>query len=311
MAVELNGLLEFFAPQSGVGVEPLGSSSKVEVPLSPVILNRTANLDPVGAPLGYPVTKCDPKFIVLQCNCGRHIVPSSCMQMDCTGCADGIKKRRSSSVFRRLVAPTPGKRLRANRRNVLYTVFTVPPDLRPKYRDPKEWQKVRKKAWRIVKENFGGLYGVEASHPSGDKDPSTFHPHLNFLWVQRPGFRPFLEVNELRKKWQNVLGVEVGDVYTRYHSNVRKIKHWCNYVCRTFPGNHKWTGPLRWYGTYPKSNVKAETICGECEAPFKCIGWIDKFQVDDYYKRGFLLGIDPPWEKDDNVHFFKSKKSKS
>lgn len=275
----------------------------------PFILTDTANLDRLEALRIYKTTKtCTPKYLVLQCSCGRHIVPSTCMSLNCPGCKKYVSKRRSASIFRRLMAEPnrpENKYKRYNRKNVLYTICTVPVMERYKYINPAEWQKVRRKLWKVLKERFGALYGVEATHPVGDKDPGFFHPHLNFLWIQKPGLRGFLDVNELREAWAKILSVDVADVYHQYNSNVRKIKHWCNYVSRTFPGTHGWTGPVRWYGKYPIINNKVTVTCGQCSSGFVAIGWIDKDTVDNYYKHGFMIGVDPPWKRDSQIVPFR------
>ncbi len=295
-------------PKSGL------EASRLNVQLNPpadssVILNDTANLDGFESlPLYQEPVPCEKRYIVLQCNCRRTVVPSVCMRLDCPNCAPWVGKRRSSALFRRLLNPTPGQRLKSNKKTIIYTVFTVPVEKRERYFDPKKWSKVRKQIWKHLKEKFGALYGVEVSHPVGDKNKSVFHPHLNFLWCQRQGFRPYLEVEELRELWKEVLGAKNADVYTRYSDQVRKIKHWCNYVARTFPGMHKWTGSARWYGKYPVIKTDFMTVCCDCGHAYNMIGFINKNIVDDYYHRGFLLGLDPPWENDDNIMFAKNKK---
>jgi hypothetical protein len=175
--------------------------------------------------------------------------------------------------------------------------------------DKNEWKELRKKAWTLLKESFGGLYGVEASHPVGDKNPSVFHPHLNFLWIQKPGFKPFINVKLLRKKWGKLLKVKVVDAYTQYSNKIAQIYKWAKYVTRTFPGNHKWTGPMRWFGKYPKDKTPVEYVCNECGCRFKLIGYISGEDVDNWFKRGMLLGIDPPWERDACITPLRKKRS--
>lgn len=286
---------------TGVGDASPGSFPKNGKVSRPVILTDTANLDVRQTEFYREPHACTPKYIVLQCNCGRHIVPSVCMSLVCPNCKNAVNKRRSGSLFRRLVNQPTTKSYRSRLKSVIYTVFTVPESERHKYLDPKVWQKVRKKTWKLLKSKFGGLYGVEVSHPVGDKDANKFHPHLNFLWIQRDGFRPFLDVEKLRESWGEILDVAVADVYSRYSNHLRKIKHWCNYVSRVFVGLHKWAGSVRWYGKYPRMKSKTDCPCAQCSGKFKMIGWIDKETVDGYYERGFMMGIDPPWLNDKNI----------
>jgi len=288
----------------------LSPVSKVGLDDPSVILTNTANLDRFTDVPFYPPTKCDPKFLVLQCNCTRVIVPSTCMSLDCLGCRDHIGKRRTQSVVRRLLNKSYGQRNNYNRKPILYTVLTVPESIREHYYlQPQEWRKVRRKLWHVLKNYFGALYGVEATHPVGDKDPKAFHPHLNFLWVQRKGFRPFLDVDRLRLEWQKILNVETADVYSQYTSDIRRIYHWAKYVTRTFPGTHDWTGPMRWFGKYPKIKIIRECHCSECQSQFRVIGTLDARLVNEWQETGMLMGRDPPWHDDNLVVRFKGKSS--
>jgi len=264
----------------------------------PVILNTTANLDTLPAPRLSPKA-CTPKYIVYQCGCGRRIVPSSCMSLDCIVCQPHVTRRRSEAVFKRLTM--------GHNRAVIYSVFTTPLQVREKYYDRGEWQKARRRIWKFLKKHFGAQFGVEVSHPVGDSDGKLFHPHLNFLWVQRKGWSPFINVDLLREKWAKVLGVEQADVYTQYAGNKAMVKHWTNYVCRTFPGMHTWTGPVRWYGRYPLMRKPAVMLCADCGLPYSVVGEISSLVVDDYNKTGWLLGLDPPWLDDSQImHYNRS-----
>ena len=106
-------------------------------------------------------------------------------------------------------------------RPVLYTVFTCPPALRLRAADPTWWGRVRRRIWRVLEQEVGGWYAVERTDPAGQCETSrvsgeycdcarcsTWHPHLKLLWVQRPGFRPFVDVSKLRRRWMEVLGEE-------------------------------------------------------------------------------------------------------
>ena len=307
---ETGGRGETLAPSvSKVGLESPQVSLR-GFPASPVILSSTANLDRLPSVPFYEPARCDPKYIVLQCNCGRTIVPSSCMSLDCVACKDQVGKRRAQSVIRRLIGQGYGQKHRFNRTTVIYTVLTIPKQIRDKfYSQPKEWRKVRKKVWYVLKNYFGGKYGVEATHPVGDKDKKTFHPHLNFLWVQRRGFRPFIDVARLRHEWEKILKVDQADVYSQYTTHIRRIIHWAKYVTRTFPGTHAWTGPLRWFGRYPKVKITRECYCSECQARFRVIGFLDARLIDEWQKTGMLIGRDPPWYDDKLIDHVKTKKN--
>lgn len=294
-------LVDFFTGERGESPVPL---NKVRSQDAPCYLDYTANLDGFSPILPlYPPKHCTPKFMVLQCACGRRIVPSTCMSLDCEPCRDAVGKRRADLVLRRLLGDIYYQRRKYWRKAVIYTIFTVPAHIRERFLDPKVWQKARKKAWQILKGQFGAYYGVEASHPSSETTSSVFHPHFNFLWVQRPGFRPFLDVDLLRQKWSEVLKVALSDVYSQYSSDIPLIAHWSKYVTRTFPGTHKWSGSMRWYGKYPKLKKPEQCVCADCGSYFHYIGYIHASAIDDWIAVGQLSGRDPPWERDDCIVF--------
>ncbi|MBA7646925.1 hypothetical protein ES703_54693 [subsurface metagenome] len=217
-------------------------------------------------------------------------------------------KRRADTVLKRLLGATYYQRSKHWKTAVIFTTLTIPPRLREHYLDSKAWTKVRKKAWQILKKYFGAKFGVEVSHPVGDRRPDVFHPHLNFLWVQVKGHRPFIDRALLQRKWAEVIGERVVDVYTQYAYHIRQIAHWAKYVTRTFPGNHKWAGSLRWYGKYPKKTRLEHTICADCGSRFHVIGSISVDVVDQWIEYGQLSGRDPPWERDKDIVFFRHKK---
>lgn len=300
--------LSDFSDTTGVGATaPCSSLVKGSKDLS-IILNPTANLDTLPSPALSPKA-CILRYAVKGCGCGRYIVPSTCMSLDCIVCQRWVTKRRAESVFDRLT----GYKLFSNSyrtfKPVIYTVFTVPISARERFYDRKEWQKVRIKMWRVLKAKFGALYGVEATHPVGGDDIKLFHPHLNFLWVQQQGWSPFVDVNSLRDEWAKILEVDAVDVYTQYAGNPAMVKHWCKYVCRSFPGLHSWIGSLRWYGKYPKKKKLPPGVCPDCGQRYKLIGWIDAQTVDTYNKTGWTLGLAPPWEDDEKIIHVRKKRA--
>lgn len=302
----LDQILSFFAPGVGVRVDSPASIPKVSGGEAPCYVQHTANLDPETTPMPlYPPSECDPKYIVLQCACGRRIVPSSCMSLDCDFCKKQVSKRRADSVMRRLLGGDLYQKRQYQRRVIIYTVFTVPPEIRELCLNKDYWQTLRRKAWKLLKSLFGAKYAVEVSHPQGDKNVSVFHPHLNFLWVQQSGYRPFIDVDLLRVRWGEAINTLESDVYSQYSNKIGRIIHWCKYVTRNFPGTHKWTGSMRWYGKYPKIKHPTDYVCVECNCRFHFVGWVDARAIDDYNERGFLMGLDPPWERDELITRFR------
>ena len=287
---QLIAIMDALKPENGVaGKSPLPSEK-----VSPYYLDYTANLnDSPDQPyeLSYAPRACSPRYMVFACDCGRHVRPSTCMNLDCIPCQPWTTRRRAISAFNRLMVKPA---------TVLYTIFTVPIMERYRFVDKAVWQKVRKKAWQILKQRFGALYGIEASHPIGD-DSRAFHPHLNILWIQRGGFSPYISVNDLRDAWANVLSVTVADVHTEYSNHPAKIMHWCKYALRTFPGFMHWSGAVRWYGKYPVVKRQDRIVCADCGSPYHVIGYILQCDYDEWNKTGWLTGAAPPWKDDSKI----------
>lgn len=249
-----------------------------------------------------PVTECPRKFAVLGCGCDREVVPSTCMNLSCKRCAPWIAERRKFKSVFRLMEYQFYYNKSWSRKPVLYTVFTVPEHVRYLYANRKDWALLRRKVWNLLKKEFGAKFGLEATHPTGDKDPVHFHPHFNFLWKQKPGFKPFLDQDVLRRAWAKKLGVKDAVAHHQYSHRIGKIIHWTRYVCRTFPGTHKWTGPVRWFGSYPKRPKEERHYkCPKCGCRVQFIGWISANLVDDYMQLRTLRGADPPWFRDHNI----------
>ncbi|GAI04751.1 unnamed protein product, partial [marine sediment metagenome] len=144
----------------------------------------------------------------------------------------------------------------------------------------------------------GLYYGLGSSHPISEKNPNIFHPHHNFVWIQKLGFKPFLDVDELRKDWASVIhaNCEV-DVWHAYGNDESVIFKWVSYIVRPFPGWRFWRGKaVRWYGKdYPKEGKDYEPekcdmkdeICEECGEKIEY--WLirDYLHGEKRYKSGF------------------------
>ncbi|GAH71435.1 unnamed protein product, partial [marine sediment metagenome] len=181
----------------------------------------------------------------------------------------------------------------------IYTVFTIPLELRPKFFDPKKVRELRGGLWKMLQKEYGALFGFEATHPIAEEHPETFHPHLNFLWTQKPGHRPFIDVERLRGKYQKILGYHsTVNLYSQYSNKIPQIWKWCQYITRVFPSLAKWCGPSKWYGKYPKSDQKESCICPECNTKIYTLGYVDSYAYESYSRYGWKVGTDPPWLND-------------
>lgn len=185
------------------------------------------------------------------------------MRSDCDTCAVQVGRRRARSIVDRFdAAPGPGG-------YVLETVLTVPPESRDRMADRKVWRKAVRKMWAVLHREFGGAYGVECTHPTGDEGvngETEFHPHANFLWIQRPGFRAVLDLEKLKARWRAILGCPRDPVvYHRFTHKAGSIAHLARYVARAWPGWKHWLGSVRWYGAYPRRVEKPEVRCLTCD----------------------------------------------
>ncbi len=223
---------------------------------------------------------------VAVCGCKAKAVPSHCNRLDCPLCADHLRARRARRILARLDAGRNG-------RPVVYTVFTVPPEDRERAADVKTWNKWRRKIWKWMKENLLAQFAVERTDPCGD-DRVKWHPHLNFLWVQRAGTRAFIspkKLEELKLAWQEIIGAyRAVNVYTKYSSEEKQIRHWASYLGRTWPEWRKSVPrhvTMRWLGKYPKIEpVEGDGSCNECGEYVEILRVRDRGQADLYVHNG-------------------------
>ena len=224
-------------------------------------------------------SSCHPRYFRQFCECGKTVHRTGCRKTDCPECADEITARRSIRAFKRFEKGRKG-------RPVLYTVFTVPPVIRERFSDRNVWSKVVKLVVRNLKNLYGFEYGLVQSHPISEDHPDTFHPHLNVLWIQKPGHKAFFEESQLvmmREIWASILDYDKEVVVHHEYTQRRKlnkrtgelikeavqIKHLCNYVTRTFPGYASWMGSIRWYGGKAVPKLKDEIhTCKTCGAVY-------------------------------------------
>ena len=253
-------------------------------------LNTTANHALRGT-----VKTCPERWIVVSCSCKPTLVQSGCMSRNCEKCADFVKRRAGSRVEARLMHD------KDYFDPVLKTIFTVPPHLYEKFSDRKVWRRTLRKIVAMLKNTFGFLFGLEASHPTGD-DLDVFKPHANFLWRQRPGFRAKLDLTLLREKWREILNIgKDAKLATPHHEfiltnteeGLNKLSHSCAYTVRPFPGWSHWAGSIRWYGKYPRRpKLKQDNrTCPACGDSFDYLGAATSEEITMFKEREWAFHL--------------------
>jgi len=210
---------------------------------------------------------CTAKHYYRSCNHEITIRRRGCMSRDCPTCKDQVTSRRTRRIFDRF-------ELVRGHRKLCYTTFTVPMQRRQQFLTRHEWRKVVKQLIVILKAHYGFEFGFEASHPISEKQPDIFHPHVNLVWLMRPGYRPHMRKAKLvvlRREWAALLQWDESVIHHK-HSNIKgQIWHICEYASRAFPGFSVWQGPIRWYGRIPHMEPELYR-CPVCGSEFVFLG---------------------------------------
>ena len=268
---------------------------KVEPSDSSYYVHYTANLSSIDERLFNDTTKCIPKYLVLQCDCGRHAVAKTCMKNKCISCRPYTGMKRARAVMKRFVSVSWKHNDHLYFPKIVYTVFTLPMELREHALDPKYIHVLRFRAWQILKQVFGAEWAVEATHPISEKHPDTFHPHLNFLWRPKHGHPTFIDVAKLRTFWQIVLNYYGPvDVWSNYFNKPAQLWKKAKYVTRVFPEFSTWQGNVKWYGKTPKLQKKEECLCPVCHQKIMALGYARPHLVAQLLEHDPKSGRPPP-----------------
>ena len=280
------------SPWNATGEKSIDFS--IESAAAPVILTtlQTSIFPPSEDwPTPAAAEPCAEEWGVVACGCEARTVEIGCNRLRCGRCADFLRRRRAAAIAERIER---GRTATGHSRAVLYTVFTVPLHRRKAAADGATWSRWRRKMWRFLRKRFGGAFAVERTDPAGDKRPDVWHPHLNFLWVQKDGFRPFLAEKELRAEWARIVGAEVVDVHHAFavgegEEVEKKRAHWYSYMGRTWA---PWVGSVRrhltvrWLGDYPRKKPEAEHVCPKCGEGYGCMRLGTREAADALAARG-------------------------
>ena len=110
-----------------------------------------------------------------------------------------------------------------------YFVFTIPEELRSKYRTKKALSKLGHQVQELLKA-FGYSRGLRRWHWFGDKS-TKWHPHLNCL--VDGGFVSPARLDAIKRGYASLLGADVVDVNYRYRLSPGKMVHSLKYVTRS------------------------------------------------------------------------------
>ncbi|MBA7576649.1 hypothetical protein ES708_18490 [subsurface metagenome] len=117
-----------------------------------------------------------------------------------------------------------------------YFVFTIPLELRSRYRTKKALAKLGHDVQELLKA-FGCFRGLRRWHWFGDKS-TRFHPHLNCL--VDGGFVSPRKLAAIKRGYASLLGVELADVNYHYRLSAGKMVHTLRYVCRATFREYDW-----------------------------------------------------------------------
>lgn len=115
-----------------------------------------------------------------------------------------------------------------------YFVFTIPEDIRDRYRTKKSLNWLGKQIQELLK-SYGYRRGLRRWHWFGDKS-SKWHPHLNVL--VDGAYISHDKLDRIKRDYAAILGVDIADVNYHYRKTPGRIIHTLKYVTRaTF---HDW-----------------------------------------------------------------------
>jgi hypothetical protein len=189
--------------------------------------------------------------------------------------------------------------------HVQFLELTVPLELRDKLKQPGGaglWAGWLRAFWSVLKKKGGAVWAYQRTHPCGD-DGLTWHPHANFIFVQRKKTGN-LNPDDLRREWAAIIGFD-GEVNLFCHwadcsdwTGRAKLRHHSRYTERHFPG-WTWAGLRgRWYGKAPKLDApaarsRAKGICPCCGRPTAWSDPVGRFAEVAPYAQALLDNAQP------------------
>jgi len=264
---------------------------------------------PLDERLLNPTEHCHPKYMVLECGCGRRAVVSGCGKKNCTFCEKHNNLKRADRVMSHIIAQ--GKLLpnKCQYPVMNYLVFTIPPALRSRYIDRANLAKLRRKIWQLLYYYFDAEWGIEATHPVSEKNPDVFHPHLNFLFCIKHKSPTYLDIATIKAYYKHFLSWDKEvDIWASYTRKPGKLWHLCNYITRAFPQFSIWQGAVTYYGHPPKVEKKGARICPKCNQLILAIGHLCVEGVRMFLESERNGNHDPPHIEDYYIDFLPNFK---
>jgi len=117
-----------------------------------------------------------------------------------------------------------------------YFVFTIPQELRAKYRTKKALSRLGHQVQELLK-SCGYSRGLRRWHWFGDKS-AKYHPHLNCL--VDGGFVSPRKLYAIKRGYASLLGVDLADVNYRYRESLGRMVHTLKYVTRATFTDYEW-----------------------------------------------------------------------
>lgn len=164
-----------------------------------------------------------------------------CLKWWCTECG-----RKNGTInmkrFRRVM-----KNLTIDKKNAALRqiVFTVPEEVRGRFKDRKSLNALLRMSQKVVKGRFPGKQCISSIHLFGEHSLEKFHPHVHIAIIDNRNQKLTLskdELNAIRSKWKLALQgflqerVRTPNIHVSYAISYGKIIHRLKYITRPMPG---------------------------------------------------------------------------
>jgi hypothetical protein len=202
-------------------------------------LDRVDNVTPRGSAevSNWLAATCDKGkgfFIAAECENGHRFAKELvCAKEWCGVCG----KNGSHAHNRRLARWLPKVQ---QFKTMGYFVFTIPPELRSKYRRKAALADLGRQVQELLR-SLGFKRGLRRWHTFGDKS-TRYHPHLNCL--VDGDYLPPGKLKRIKTAYARLLEVGLADVHYSYLRSPEEMFHALRYVTRATFRDYEWDLPL-------------------------------------------------------------------